>query len=192
MVKFKFKIDASDLMALMALLISFVSLWISISEIRIMKEETQLMRNQQKASVWPYLDMNLSFKYADQIEVTYKVTNKGIGPALINSIELLEDEEVIPSDYMAILDLFLPLVEGEEANKSVNLSTGLSRNQVLSPDEEMVLLKLTCDRFKNDQKRLMEFFRHHSFEVCYSSIYEDSWRVFRSGQVPQSVAECGE
>jgi hypothetical protein len=185
-------LDRSDLLAALALLISFASMWLSISELRIMREEANLMRSQQKASVWPYLDVTASFAYADEIRVTYAIENKGIGPALVNKIRFLENGKEISSDYTAILDLLLSTLaaQGDINEKNVNLSTGINNNVVLSPGEKMVLLSLVVDRFDEDQVGVVQFFRSHSFSVCYSSIYEDSWIVEGTGIPPVPTTGC--
>lgn len=190
--KGKWILDRSDLLSLMALLISFASMWLSISELRIMREEANLLRSQQKASVWPYLEVSSSFSYADQVKVTYQIENKGIGPALVNKIGFLENGKEIPSDYSSILNLLISLLDREEStdDSGVNLSTGINNNVVLSSGEQMVLLSLVADRSEDDQSALIQFFRSHTFSVCYSSIYKDSWLVAGAGQTPVEVSDC--
>lgn len=188
----KWTLDRSDWLAFLAILISFASMWLSVSELRIMREEANLMRSQQKASVWPYLDVTASFSYADKISVTYAIENKGIGPALVNKIKFLENGEEISSDYTSILNLLLSTLaaQGNIDEKNVNLSTGINNNVVLSPGERMTLLSLVVDRFEEDQGAIVQFFRSHSFSVCYSSIYKDSWMVEGTGEQPFSTESC--
>lgn len=157
-----------------------------------MREEANLMRSQQKAAVWPYLDVTASFSYADRIRVTYTVENKGIGPALVNKIKFLENGEEISSDYTAILNLLLSTLatQGGIDEKNVNLSTRINNNAVLSPGERMTLLSLLVDRYTEDQEAIVQFFRSHSFSICYSSIYEDSWMVDGTKGQPFSTERC--
>lgn len=188
------KIDRSDVLALLAILISFTSLGIGIYEAKIMKQETEIMLSQQKTSVWPYIDKNTAISYSKLATLRFSITNKGVGPALVNKILLEKDGEAIATDYAEILSLFDPIFEGldqkEEDNLPLNISTGFRDNIVLSPGETVELLNIKCGRFPNDTEILGDLVRGLKIKICYASIYGDNWLLEDPSTGPQPIESC--
>ena len=57
------RFDRSDLMSIIAVLISLGALGVSLFEANIMRDQQQIMQEQKRASVWPYLDAASQFSY---------------------------------------------------------------------------------------------------------------------------------
>lgn len=188
------KIDRSDVLALLAILISFTSLGLGIYEAKIMKQETEIMLSQQKTSVWPYIDKNTAISYSELAAVRFSITNKGVGPALINKILLEKDGQTISTDYVKILSLFNPIFDGldqkEGDNLPLNISTGFRDNIVLSPGETVDLLNIKCGRFPNDTDILGDLVRGLKIKICYASIYGDNWLLEDNITGPQAIETC--
>jgi hypothetical protein len=166
-------LDRSDILALAALLISGIALIVSIYEANIMKEQQQIMFDQQQAAVWPYVDEMINFNYQDdRFIINYSIINKGVGPAIIrdgrlkvNGKSIREFEEGIRAEISPFFpEGIVPII-----------SLSLVENKVLSPGEKYQILKLTSLRFDDD------FFIGEkldlSYDACFCSIYNDCWQL---------------
>jgi len=89
--------DSSIIIALIAVLISSLSAYISLKESQIMLKQQKILSEQQEASVWPYLENQPIHNYNGAFEIGYQfvVTNKGVGPAIIDEVTYkFEGEEI--------------------------------------------------------------------------------------------------
>lgn len=187
------KIDRSDILAVLAIIVSFISLGLGIYEAQIMKQETEIMLAQQKTSVWPYISKSTSIAYLEQIGVSYSITNKGVGPALIKKILIEKDGQAISTKYSSILALFKPIatqVDAQNDDSALNISTRFKDNMVLSPGETWELIKIEGDRFPGDNDILSSLVRSLNIKICYSSIYGDTWLLANESLGPQPTESC--
>ena len=186
------KFDRSDLVAIIALLISFVSLWLGVYEARIMKEEQKLMQSQQKASVWPYLQKSIVYSFEeDMISVTVSLENKGVGPALIQGIEIRDEYTQQPlENNFQVITKFINTNAGDSTFLDrMGMSMTTSGEDVLSPGEVKQIFQLKGKRFLNDNERIFEIFRL-GFSLCYASIYNDSWVIGFDKSTPEASSGC--
>ena len=94
------RFDRSDLMSLLAVLISLGAFWVSIYEANIMRDQQEIMQEQTKAYVWPYIQANSKFSYDFKddnwnVDLSYSILNKGVGPARIKETELKIGGQVV-------------------------------------------------------------------------------------------------
>jgi len=163
------RIDRSDIIAIAALLMSMMALFVSIYEANILKTQQKIMVSQEKTAVWPYVDGYTSYEYADRIKVTYQLENKGIGPSRIRSMELKVNEQEVASYRalkQAVEDYFPDTLQ-------LNLSYLSFDNQILTPNETVETLTIEIDRFPGDIETVRAL--SISYTVCYCSIYNDCW-----------------
>ncbi len=169
----------SDVMALLALLVSLGALFVSIYEARIMKEQQLLMQTQQKASVYPFLDQNWVYNFnPDKGSIIFTLANKGIGPAQINHIQFVLNDEPI-NDYSLLkekLSTFFP----DSAN--FVLSYASIDSYFLAAKEEIELFDLRFDPFPNAYQLISQL--DMEFDVCYCSIYDDCWTIVGNADQP--------
>ncbi|MEO1263126.1 MAG: hypothetical protein AAFZ15_30230 [Bacteroidota bacterium] len=99
------RFDRSDWLSILAVVVSSIALAVSIYETGILKEQSSMMQAQQKASVWPYLEMVGSYIYDEKVTVSFAFENKGVGPARIESFKILIDGEEY-ADYAALYKFF--------------------------------------------------------------------------------------
>lgn len=179
----KTHLDRSDYLALAALLLSMMALFVSIYEARILKEQQQIMLAQEKTSVWPYLDGRLAYEYSDKIRIRYTLENKGIGPSKIRRMKLLFDDHPIESytELLDSLDQFFP------DSSDVGVSYRVAEGEVISPDEKMELLVIEGLRFPNDWQKVREL--NLQFDLCYCSVYDDCWRLWGNDREEQEACE---
>jgi len=161
--------DRSDLIAVAALLMSMMALFVSIYEARILKAQHKIMVSQERTSVWPYVDGNLTYQYADKVLIDYVLENKGIGPSRIGQMDLWVNGQPI-SDYATLRELVNAYFPDSIL---VDLSLVDMENQILSPSEQVQTLSLQFERFKGDVELVRNF--SVNYEVCYCSIYDECW-----------------
>ncbi|MCE7993431.1 MAG: hypothetical protein HEP71_15700 [Roseivirga sp.] len=174
------KIDSQTLMAVGVLLVSFIALFISVRQTAIMGEQTRLLVEQNKASAWPYLEIDLNRGFTrDQygkLDITdYKIviTNKGTGPAIVEAVRISYDGESSRNWHDLYKITGIPdSISSAHSNSSV-------MNKVIATNEEVRMLTLSNNSelmnwvFERGDKIVME--------ICYRSVYDDHWVVRRDG-----------
>ncbi len=186
------KLDRSDILAVFALLISFLTLGIGIYETRIMAKEQSLMKSQQEASVWPYLEMKREYSVGDVNDLRIYVVNKGVGPAIINFVEKQTDSRIDSLSDLELLNLVIQSID-TTAEESEDVTTILPSFDlspvVLSPNEEHDLFKYRGPALKGEEDFIGKMMRT-SFRYCYSNIYGDTWVKEFGRLYPQPTKDC--
>ena len=108
------RFDRSDLLSILAVIVSLSALGVSVYEAGILREQSALMQEQQKAAVWPYMDTNANHLYSKETMIEFSFTNKGVGPAKIKSFDLLINGQTF-SDSDEISAYFSKLIPNSES-----------------------------------------------------------------------------
>lgn len=147
------------LIAIFAVLVSFSTLFVYIYQ-------SNLMKQQQKMSVWPYISFETSWGYD---YLTLGLTNKGIGPALITSVSIRDGETELDG-IQALMDLVPDTLKAP-----FNFSS-IYPGQVLMAGENLQTFHITEPR---TVQFILDLIRENriSMEICYESVYGDSWLV---------------
>ncbi|MEO0341259.1 MAG: hypothetical protein AAF242_18865 [Bacteroidota bacterium] len=185
------KVDRSDIIAVFALLISFLTFGIGLYEARIMAKEQQLIKSQQKASVWPYLEIERKFSVGDVNDLRIYVVNKGVGPAIINFVEKRSNSILDSLSGMELLDLVISSMDTtvEQENERNVLPSYDLKPVVLSPNEKHDLFKYRGPNLRGEEDFIRKMMGT-TFRYCYSNIYGDTW-VKEFGQLyPQPAKDC--
>ncbi len=174
------KIDSQTLMAVGVLLVSFIALFISVRQTSIMGEQTRLLVEQNKASAWPYLEINLHRGFernengkSEIADYRIVITNKGTGPAIVEAVRVLYDGQPARNWHNMYRIGNLPdSISGSHSNSSV-------MNKVIGTNEQVQMLKLS------NNSELMSWVYERgdkiTLEICYRSVYDDHWVVRREG-----------
>lgn len=157
------------LIAVLAVLVSFSTLFVYIYQ-------SNLMKQQQKMSVWPYLTHGLSWG-GDYL--TINLLNKGIGPALVKSVSIRDGDNELEG-MQNIMDL-VPDTLQTGFNYS-SIYPGL----VLMAGEELRVFHVTDTDVSRYLLNLITDNRL-TLEICYESVYGDSWITY--GQSVEEI-EC--
>lgn len=176
------KLDRSDFVSLLAILISLGAFGVSIYEARILKEQQELMQMQQAASVWPYLEHEIMYSYDTvQASILFAIGNKGVGPARIDHVAMELLGEPI-EDYNSISNIVRAYFP---PNTTFSVSYA-SPDGVLSADETYQILQISSPRFEGDT----EYYRNIqlNFQICYCSIYHECWTLTDKAGEPEQ--EC--
>ncbi len=162
------RINTELIVALSAIFVSVITLFVYIYQASIMQE-------QQYASVWPYLEWDMTIHSQDGFYLS--ISNKGIGPAIIRSTSLtLDEKEMVGSiEYLGALlgDL-----------DSVNLFHQSIDNRVLAPGETIEAFHVYSDV----RTRLAKVYARTNYEICFCSVYGDCWVSKKFFKVEES--EC--
>jgi hypothetical protein len=134
--------------------------------------QTKIAREQQQASVWPYLRFDRSYG-SDHGSLT--AINKGVGPALIKRVEVSYRGKSYP-DHMALLKTELTRTSTFEFGS-------LSRGDVLQAGERHRLFAMRdpnqVARFRalTDDAQLV-------IKVVYGDVYGNCWQYANDEVVP--------
>ncbi len=152
------KIKPELLVALIAVFISFSTLFVYIYQSNLMKE-------QQKMSVWPYLGFGPSWGY-DYLSL--RLTNKGIGPAIIKDIKL-EIDGVKIDGVEKIMDFVPDTLQTPFTFSSLFVGSVIMSGEITTFFE--VKNPKTVDYILNEiilKNRI-------TLEICYASVYGETW-----------------
>jgi len=179
------------MIALSAVVLSVCGLFISIYE-------TSLIREQQRASVWPNVQVTPSFK-SDTLKIF--VQNTGVGPARIMNASLTYKDNLIQN-----WDHLKSAFDYEE--KDISDIQSLVSGEVVPPSTEKELIYRVASTATNQNRDLVYQMSTSisnmdiDLEVCYCSVYDECWTTrlsyvekrFRGEQVPtrkeRRVSSC--
>lgn len=153
------------LVGLSALLLSLCGLFISIYE-------ASLIRQSQRATTWPYVEIGASLNAG---RVTIWVENTGVGPARIQAGAVTYKGEVqedwqqlmhnIAGETADSVDIYKSLINGRvlPANSDREAIFAITKNS--APEGKMIVLLQRAIRSGD-----------LDISVCYSSVYDECWQ----------------
>lgn len=166
--------DLNSIATIGAVILSIVAISISLLEV-------STMRTQQRASVWPYLEIAQRYS-GDGFQITLK--NKGVGPALIKDFSMMLDGKPAPN-----LDKMIVDVVGEENAFSYDIyGSSNPSNGVVSAREEVRLFSVPWE----DRTRLFAERAQNRVDisVCYCSIHDQCWTASLNTTTAKEVKSC--
>ena len=178
------KISTDRILGVSAMLISLLTLIIFIYQ-------TNIMREQSKLSVKPRLDFTTNQGGNDSIIIFQQVIeNKGLGPAIIDSIYFRYNGKIFSLDSEKLLSNQLPkLLDYGYLSQHATLGGGTT----LTPEEERSIYTYNLPASKLDS--VLSYLNigpdddgPFEIEVIYTSIYEDElWKVTSNSSEPTKV-----
>lgn len=172
----KLNLDPSILIALFAVLISTVSAFISLKESNIMRKQQEILAEQQEASVWPFVECTTLMNWGDDnmtAEYAFWVLNKGIGPAIIDSVTYLFEGKQISGWGLrdALMDKY-------PQAKITAIGNATLDQRVLAPGDKtkVIAVKIELPNDSLDINYVLNSFDYH-LEFCYCSVYGKCWKV---------------
>ena len=166
-------------LALVGIFIGSVALYAALSE-------SEAVRKQTEASVWPRLDI-LTIYYGLQGEERINIVarNRGIGPAVIESVLVTVDDK--PAESWA------EVIRAVSSGDDFGISNWTIDRTVISPEEDITMLSLEEKYSSPEQTRaLRDAFASDRVvvEVCYCSVFDSCWRTRSNNLAPQEVEAC--
>lgn len=157
------------------MMIAVFAIIISISTLIVYVYQSNLMKQQQKMSVWPHLTFGPSWG-ADYLNVV--LINRGIGPAIVEDVDIKFDGQPLEGVHQ-IIDMI------PDSLKSTFNYSSISPGMVVMSGENIEMLRI---REPDTVSYLMNaiFSNRISIEICYKSVYGDMW-VTNGYQVTEKV-----
>lgn len=162
--------DLNNIATIGAVILSIIAISISVLEV-------STMRTQQRAAVWPYLQINTTYS-ADGFKVLLE--NKGVGPALIQDMSILIDGKPLPTSNF---DNIVEELVGREDAFSYDVYQVFNPNKsVVSPQEKIRLFSVPLRNVGTNKGDFVPGIRFAeqagkrlNMNICYCSIHKDCW-----------------
>jgi hypothetical protein len=170
----KFKLNTDKIIGLSAMLISLLTLVIFIYQ-------TNIIREQSRLSVTPRIAFSTSLDTPDSVSVfSYYILNKGLGPAIIESIEIIHESNRYKLDFQDFVKKTYP-----KFNDYGTVIQNMSLESGVTLSEKETIKFFT---FRFPLKKREPFFQYlkvnedgelpFNIEVIYSSIYGEKWKFY--------------
>jgi len=176
-----FKVNPEMLVGVSAVIIGVCALAVSIYE-------TGLMREQERASVMPLLELGRSYFLTGQESAGEKprlwlhAQNVGIGPARVRDFRVMVDGETKPTWDSAMRTLL-------RRDEPVSYSQSTINGRTIPPDRTVTMFELNDTELS---EQILAEFDRLDFEACYCSIFEECWTTrYSTFGVSQEVGSCG-
>ncbi len=154
----------------LALVISVAALIVSIYE-------TNLLKEQQRSMVWPYLTVSPSYNAQGFL---IEVSNDGIGPAIIKSVQIQYGGKNY-KNWETLREAILP---GSPIGYDIVRQSELN-GTVIKAGEEKEILGIPWMRNTDREKQIRKITQglaKISTKVCYCSVQNDCW-LFDNGKI---------
>jgi len=173
------KTNHQALTAIGAMVVGLAALFIAWDQARV-------MRAQQHGAVYPILQIDGYYSNdGDTTRLGAGVRNAGVGPATIESVEILRHGEVV-EDFGPLLSV-LP--------ESANISWSSMNGRVLAAGDDVRPVDFqwpTADMGQGFEERLLEEWATWGLRACYCSVFDRCFVVDtndRAGR-PEQVRRC--
>ncbi len=168
------RVNLDRLASAFAVALSLAALFVSLVEV-------SSERAQQRASVWPHIEIGESYS-EDGFRI--RLTNKGVGPALMGRIALTIDGRTVEDLDQLILETL-----GEaDAFSYDRYSSSNPSNRVVAAGETLDLFRVKWD--PQTRKLIGKWNNNVDLATCYCSISEDCWATSLQADQTVRVENC--
>ena len=142
--------------------------------------EARINREYQRLSVWPRIQQSDSF-VPDQ-PYTRNVTNVGMGPAMVRSVEIRVDGNICRT-WTKVTEALL------KRRIPNTIISWLHNGAVLVANKDVTVLKIPPG---DDARAFWEASQGDrlSIRICYSSLYGECWMSDTAREEPTRVSQC--
>ena len=166
----KNKLSRSDKTSFLALLLSIAALAIGIIEARIMSKQQDTMVQQQKAAVWPYVELRSGIQVTDSLLFESEAENKGVGPAIIKEMSVEFNDQTY-KDIKAFSSALDELI-GKGQYSITRFGISQTTKSVYKPGESRTLLEIAI----HNEEAFTEKVGYFNVNLVYCSIFDECWR----------------
>jgi len=157
-------------------IVSLSAFLISIGTLFTIVYQTRLIRQQQYASVLPYLEI---WQSDNDNERSVNLYNNGIGPAIIKDFKIYFKDSV----YAQSLGLFYRNEILDSTSRLKYSRSDMSKGMLLPAGSRWTLISATKEDSIKSLKRLLKEY-NPDIEITYSSIYGETWVMRDNGKPP--------
>ncbi|MCQ8241815.1 hypothetical protein [Rhizosaccharibacter radicis] len=179
------------LLALLAIFISAVSLFIAVEHGRTERELVTANARLVEANSWPFLQIEENFSPYDAS--TLSLRNAGVGPAKLVGLEVRYRGRIM-TDEFALLHECCGVPEEAVARRAFfprGIPVQTAFNEVISPRQ--VLTFLTLPPVENRQEFSNRFIAAGpdiTYRACYCSVFDQCWMSDMLSLKPQLIPNC--
>ena len=163
--------SAEKVMSLSALFVSAISLFALFYQLNLAREENELMRKEQKASVLPHLS-----QWYSTLDNSFKIVfgNRGVGPAFVKKVDLVLNDSLQFDNTDDLIRHIFKNLEGLE-NSDYTSST-FTEGRVIPAGDEVVVISI---RDTASKQRFLQYLDKNTleFDVIYEDVYGTRWSL---------------
>jgi len=181
----KVNISFEKATTLLVIIASLGSLFIIYRQTNLMDKQFELQRLEQHKSVLPYLTL---YNTNDGKSYSYTLSNKGIGPALINEINITyKDSTYKNHDLRAFFNRVI-VKEDSLFKDYKDIGHSSVSKGMLIPANAVKNMVMHQSNNKEKIKSLRNWFnRKVKIEVIFSSIYGEQWKLGNFSNSPIKI-----
>ena len=169
---------------------------VSIAALFVAWDQSQVMRAQQHAAVWPMINATVTLDNSeDEHFLSLDIQNVGVGPALIKHSEVRVNGTPIKT-----FEQFDQRVLGPISNQNRTIQAS-SLSGILGNGEKRAALKISWQKNEQTSSKFAEITMSFlvedgtdiNMEICYCSVFDKCWMT-NNVQIaePHPVEECPE
>ena len=181
----KVKVSFEKASTLLVIIASLGSLFIIFRQTELMSKQFELQRLEQHKSVLPYLTM---FNTSNNQTYGYSISNKGIGPALIDEINIIYKDSVYKNHDLR--DFFKVVITKNDTLFKDHNDIGHStlREGMLIPANESITTVYYSNQDRIRVRSLRKWFNEKiEIEIIFSSIYGEQWQLKSNYSTPIKI-----
>lgn len=178
--------------------INYIALLISALTLAAFIYQTSVLSKQQHMSVYPHL--MLGHENGGSLHYSYILTNKGVGPAIIEYLRVTDGSGKMYDD----LGLYLLDTIPEKYHTDFLISN-VTKGQLISPGEKIALFSINNNQDFNQLKdtllektkvepivlsnKIYSLINDQKFfiEIGYKSVYEEAWKISNRSKIPEEL-----
>lgn len=162
-------------------LMSFLAIILSVGTLAVFIYQTNLIKKQQYASVYPYLEMGFHGRGTEQMK--FVLSNEGVGPAMIKSVQIRRKGVVYEGRFSGFLR---EMTEIEKGDSIQYLYSDIVEGKMVAVGAHLDLIDCR-NAYTSD--RISELINEYEMEIEieYESIYGERWRIGGGNRVPKKI-----
>ncbi len=167
-------------------LVGIVAISISLITLIIFVKQTNIMERQSRLSVMPYLLIETSNNGYEKT-FTIDIINYGVGPAIIEDIQILYENKKYSMDFHEFATTQFPEMDSINIINNSTISPGLA----ISSNGVRTMIKIGGT--EEDYTKFLQLFEKilnadgFDYIIKYRSIYDDHWVIRDSNDFPEEV-----
>jgi hypothetical protein len=163
--------SAEKVMSISALFVSAISLFALFYQLNLAREENELIRKEQKASVLPHLS-----QWYSTLDNKFRIIfgNRGVGPAFVKKVDLvLNDSIKFDNTDDLINHIYRNMEPAENADYT---SSTFTEGRVIPASEEVVVITI---HDMQSRLRFLQYLEKNTleFDIIYELVYGTRWSL---------------
>jgi hypothetical protein len=173
-----------------AMVVSFASLYLAIHHGHVMQQMAEANSRMVTATSWPHVSYSTSNVASDGSDsvIRFSLTNKGIGPARIEGMEVRLDGQPVKS-VRELLNACCS-AGGENAATQVSWRLSTANGEILRPGEDKAFLHLSRHADPAVWSRIRALPDKVAVKVCYCSVFDECWVAQSTTNQAERVKAC--